>query len=322
MATTSNKWKRLEDGSYTIDVSLKRLIEVVDTKKYNRDDLEKYLNDQEVFSIIPYGKDGDTLLLSTQEEKHNSEELPYGIYSYKYLMRGTEILIPVKDRKEFYASNLDKQKEIAQDLNFFINSKSVYDDLGILHRRGYLFYGPPGTGKTAFIRNFINKEITKDSYILFLDERPSVSMLEAINELNGIKIVVLEEIAMESGKDAAELLRFLDGNETLNNCVIFATTNYPELLEKNLADRPSRFDVMIEMDEMSEKDNKTLYEAFLKREIKENEVPLGGMTAAHIKEICLLHLIHKITLKEAYDKVKSNRIKSKNNFKKNTKIGL
>lgn len=45
---------------------------------------------------------------------------------------------------------------LIKDIRHFIESKDIYDNLGLLHKRGYILYGPPGTGKTSVIKAIAN----------------------------------------------------------------------------------------------------------------------------------------------------------------------
>lgn len=273
-------------------------------------------------SIQTEGK--KSLLAGVRLEEKKSIIPPPGIYAYSNGgMRDPEHLVEFSIRKELYIPAAEAHRKISNDLAIFLDSKKIYEDLGVLHKRGYLLYGPGGTGKTQFIRNFINSEIPKDSYTVFMEEdTPSTNFMKGLDSLPGTKFIIMEEIAAEKNHSMASLLNFLDGEGSINNCVIFATTNYPDLLAQNLTDRPSRFDMTIEVGEMSEEDNKKLYEGFLKRPLLKDEINLTGMTAAYIKEICLLHLTRGWSLHSAYAYVKQSRIKAKNGMVERGSFGI
>lgn len=252
-------------------------------------------------------------------------ELPCGFYKHK---EGSfpfpERLEQMTIREESYFDKNALTKFVKKDIDLFLKSKDLYKEMGIIYKRGYLLYGPPGNGKTGFIRNLIANGIPKESHVIWLTALPSVSMIKSLKSMDTFKVLIIEEITSNNGDNyrVKQLLEFLDGEESPDNCIIIGTTNYPELLEKNIVDRPSRFDMNLEIKDPSPEETQYFFEKFLNRELNKDEVNLKGLSIAYIKEICLRHKMYGITLQECYDQLITNRRAYNNNFVEKNKMGL
>lgn len=138
---------------------------------------------------------------------------------------------------------------IVKEVFDFWEKGDEYIKRGFVYSRGYLLYGPTGSGKTCVI-DLIIKDIIERNGIVFVCERPWV-FNEAVSTFKKIepdrKIVCIfediEAIIKEFGE--YDVLSFLDGEKKMNNVLNIATTNYPEVLNKRVANRPRRFDRVI-----------------------------------------------------------------------------
>lgn len=138
-----------------------------------------------------------------------------------------------------------------------------YDRLGIEPAKGILLYGPPGTGKTLIAKavaneagaNFITvngpemaskwfgeseraiRQIFKRAKqmapcIIFFDEIDSIAPIRGSGDSSAWEKVV------------AQMLTSMDGVESLNNVMVMAATNRPDMIDPALL-RPGRFDKLI-----------------------------------------------------------------------------
>jgi hypothetical protein len=156
----------------------------------------------------------------------------------------------------------DIEEALIQDVKEFIDRKEWYEELGLPHKRGYMFYGLPGTGKTSTIMAFA-QQTRCDVYPIDLNKFNGDQLKEVISEAEA-GIIVFEDIdCMFDGRsirDAAggakeainrnlptfsQFLNILDGIGQRNGQIIIMTTN------KSLDDfddaliRPGRIDVKV-----------------------------------------------------------------------------
>lgn len=255
----------------------------------------------------------------------DATDLPPGVYTLKEADNAPMRLECTPIRDDNYLPMAD-QKALVEDMRLFLKSAEIYKQLdNSIYRRGYLLYGEPGTGKTAFIRNLVKQSIFKNAHIIWLDFIPPTNFLKALSNTGTLKVLIMEELLGEGGNlsyEMKQLLDFMDGEHTIPNSITIATTNYPHFLHKNLADRPSRFDILFEMKRQPENVIKNIMERWLKRPLGENEFDMGSYTLAQLKEICLLHMFHNISLKAATVKLKDQSEKFKNNFTEKKEFGL
>jgi len=138
-----------------------------------------------------------------------------------------------------------------------------YERLGIEPAKGVLLYGPPGTGKTLIAKaianeagaNFISvngpemaskwmgeseraiRQIFKRAKqmapcIIFFDELDSIAPIRGGDDGSAWERVV------------AQMLTSMDGVESLNNVMVMAATNRPDMIDPALL-RPGRFDKLV-----------------------------------------------------------------------------
>jgi len=160
---------------------------------------------------------------------------------------------------------LDK---IKQDLQEAVEWPMKYPDsfkrMGIRPSRGILLYGPPGTGKTL-----LAKAVAKESEANFIQVKgPSLLSMWVGKSEEGVRkiferarqvapcVIFFDEIdslagkrGMDSGTKVTErvlnqLLAEMDGLEDLNDILIIAATNRPDILDTAIL-RPGRFDKIL-----------------------------------------------------------------------------
>ncbi len=175
---------------------------------------------------------------------------------------------------------------------------------GISPRRGLLLTGKPGTGKTLVCKALMNTSPGVTCIVahtgalthpLFVDElyKVAADLSPSIVFLEDIDLVGQGRIRSHySSADALSRLLFaLDGVQNCRNVVTVATTNWLEILDEALKDRPSRFDRVINIDP-PDADQRRNYLNYLARQlplppdIVEHLVErTAGLTPAQIQEV-------------------------------------
>lgn len=161
-----------------------------------------------------------------------------GIYFQQKLSKFDE-LIPLPD------SASDK---VFKNIQEFWAKEEHFRKFGYLWKRGILLWGPPGSGKTCTLQMLSQAIIALGGISVYVNQ-PSITAqgLHIFRKIepNRPCVVLLEDIdAMLSEHPEHEILALLDGELQIDNVVFVATTNYPERLDRRIANRPSRFDIV------------------------------------------------------------------------------
>lgn len=259
-------------------------------------------------------------------------DLPPGQYVYEPGDYGTPTkLTPTSFRQDQYVPLPAINNSIITDINEFIQNESIYRniDKNMCYKMGTLLYGDPGEGKSSLLRNVVQNHLPPDAVTIVIgrDNFPSFGFLNHVKKTlkNRLKVFIFEELTTHTGSnaDAEQLLSFLDGENSIDKSIVFATTNYPDLLPGNIVDRPSRIDKMYKISSPNEEERALLLKHYLKREVTEDEITLTkGMSTAYLKEISIVSLIKKITLEESVDLINKRKDSIKSNFKPTSKFGL
>ena len=253
-------------------------------------------------------------------------DLPSGHYTYgKPSYPRPARLEPLELLHDSYVRVSELYDGVASDLRRFLDSEGVYRSLGFQYRRGFLFYGPPGNGKTSLIRGLIQCELPADAVTIFLSSVPTRAILRGLRALPGrLKVFVFEELgtALESS-NLDRFLSFLDGEDSIDRCLILATTNYPEKLPGNIVDRPSRFDRLVKVGDPTPSVRKELLGRLFAREIRPEELrATEGLSTAGLKELKLLVEVQGESLEHAARILHSYRKRAKEEFADLRPIGL
>ena len=138
-------------------------------------------------------------------------------------------------------------RDIRSDVQAFFHSPERYRQLGIPHRRGFVFAGPPGCGKTLTLKTLAYS--TPAKFITVLGKAnvddDDISRALHLAEKYTPAVVLLEDldrIVQTDGISLSHLLNLLDGLRALNGVLFIATCNEPDKLDPALIHRPSRFD--------------------------------------------------------------------------------
>jgi len=209
--------------------------------------------------------------------------------------------LPTLTWDELILSALLKE-EIMLNLVFPLANREMCRKFDIPWRRGILLGGEPGTGKTTLAKVLCNA-LPKCTVIWVsaesIYECNDVSCLfQAARDL-APTLIIMEDVDFfgqdrNDGKNPilGEMLNQLDGNAPNDGIFILASTNRPDLLDKALANRPGRFDVILEVKQPNLEERTRMITLFSKGKVLSTEVSLeqvaastDGLSGAHLKEI-------------------------------------
>jgi len=177
-----------------------------------------------------------------------------------------EVYVEVPEVKWDQVGGLKQVKqELMESVEWPLKKPEVFKRMGINPPRGILLYGPPGSGKTLLARavateseaNFISikgpeifskwvGESEKAIREVFRRGRTAAPAIIFFDELDAI----VPRRGLGYGDSGAservisQLLTEIDGIETLQNVLVIAATNRPDMLDPAVM-RPGRFDRLI-----------------------------------------------------------------------------
>ena len=177
-----------------------------------------------------------------------------------------EVLIEVPDVRWSDVGGLeDVKQELREAVEWPLKHPDSFKRMGIEPPRGILLYGPPGTGKTLLARavateseaNFIaikgpemlskwvgeSERAVRETFRKARMAAPAIIFFDEIDAVvprrgSGIGDSHVTERVI------SQLLTELDGLEKLENVVVIAATNRPDLIDSALL-RPGRFDRLV-----------------------------------------------------------------------------
>lgn len=204
--------------------------------------------------------------------------------------------------------------EVVKGINDFWSREEAFRKYGLPFKRGILLHGPAGMGKTSTLQLIAREVVSQGGVVMpfhvSLFER-GYRLLRDIQP--GMPLVVfIEDIEMyeasEGYKDAASFLNILDGAESISRTVFLATTNHPEKLSARIINRPSRFDMIIEVLH-PDKEMRRLYLASLAShdeiEVDRYVQDTEGMSFANIKELFIATMILGNSYEESLARLKA-----------------
>lgn len=193
------------------------------------------------------------------------------------------------------------------EMNIFLKSRARYDKYGFSYKRGAILYGSPGNGKSKLIEA-ISEEVTAKNGLTIFMNRPQqlhgiISLITSMrtHNPNRFLLLVMEELdlLLESldRSDQSTFLNMLDGGSSIDNVLYLATTNRPENLQSNIYDRPSRFDLRLEVGKPSIE----CIRAYMEQALRPDDlaacnmdrlmVELDGLSLAALKEFIIAHYV-------------------------------
>lgn len=280
------------------------------------------------------------------DEEQKQVTISPGSYNLIRTIQGVDV-----SRLEFInreiLTTVTNTQNILKEAESFFDNLAVYEELNQPKKRGILLYGTPGMGKTVSIMQAAKDLKDKDAGAVIINW--PTSEIEASDVFKFFTkhseytkdctklILIIEDIGGNSHEGYARrdevsssLLNLLDG---LNNVfklptLIISTTNHPENLMKSLADRPGRFDLMLEIESPNFKERIELVEFIAKRALTEeekhalnesNNKNVKNFSVAHLQEIVIRSRLHNKSISKVVKELIDHSARFKIDFNKQQK---
>ena len=237
-----------------------------------------------------------------------NRKLPPGYYEINADANGRIFfkLVPARDDTLLRFPD-SAAKTVIDGITDFWDREETFREYGLPFKRGILLYGPAGMGKTSTLQIIAREVISHGGIVLNYHHnlfRYGYRTLRAIQPATPL-VVFIEDVELYENQDTisnsnttSTFLNMLDGAENIDRVVFLATTNHPERLSARIINRPSRFDVTIEVP-YPDKEMRTIYLSSLGGDIDAGRYARDteGMSFAHIKEL----FISTVILGNGYD---------------------
>jgi len=192
---------------------------------------------------------------------------------------------------------------VVEEIRKFWDRQHLFDEYGLIYKRGILLWGDPGSGKSCILQIVMEDVIKKGGIVIRFDD-PDL-FLEGMRAFRKIQpetpvVVIMEDIdSIIEVYSESEVLNILDGVNEVHKTIFLATTNYADKLGKRIVNRPSRFDKRFKIG-MPNKEARSIYINHLCREktpealnvdVAQWVADTNNFSIAHIKELFIAVVI-------------------------------
>lgn len=215
---------------------------------------------------------------------------------------------------------------ILNQIKTFWEREVLFQQTGLLHKRGILMYGPAGCGKTSIIRLLCDDIVRRDGIVIMVTNcRLTETALGGIRQIEPRRpiLTIIEDIetfmgGSDESSSARALLALLDGETQVDHIVHLATTNKPDQLEDRIVKRPGRFDLVVGLNHPVADARRAYLENLLHEHVSPEEMDAmvaetEGLGLAHLRELVVASYCLGLDRKETLSRLKTN-------FKKRLKV--
>ena len=225
-----------------------------------------------------------------------------------------EVFVEVPDVTWESVGGLEDTKErLRETIQWPLEYPEVFESMDLNAAKGVLLYGPPGTGKTLLAKavaneaqsNFISVKGPELLNKFVGESEKGVREVFAKARENAPTVVFFDEIdsiATERGggqtdsgvgeRVVSQLLTELDGIEEMEDVVVVATTNRPDLIDSALL-RPGRLDRHVHVPVPDEEARRAIFAVHTREKPLADDVDLNqlsrrtdGYVGADIEAVC------------------------------------
>ncbi|QCS42407.1 CDC48 family AAA ATPase [Natrinema versiforme] len=207
----------------------------------------------------------------------------------------------------------DTKEQLRETIQWPLDYPEVFEQMDMQAAKGVLMYGPPGTGKTL-----LAKAVANEAQSNFISIKGPELLNKYVGESekgvrevfekarsNAPTVIFFDEIDSIAGKRGqrqgdsgvgervvSQLLTELDGLEELEDVVVIATTNRPDLIDSALL-RPGRLDRHVHVPVPDEDARKAIFDVHTRNKPLAESVDLewlasrtDGYVGADIEAVC------------------------------------
>jgi AAA+ superfamily predicted ATPase len=146
----------------------------------------------------------------------------------------------------------DMKASLIEDIQGFFDNREAYKAMQVPWKRGVILHGVPGNGKTISVMALISSLATRQHpvpslYVKSLDACPGPkwSLGQIFQKARAMApcLLIFEDLdSMVTPKTRSYFLNEVDGLESNEGILMIGSTNYLEMLDPSITERPSRFD--------------------------------------------------------------------------------
>ncbi len=206
----------------------------------------------------------------------------------------------------------DAKQELKEAVEWPLKYSKIFEHMNAKPPKGILLYGPPGTGKTMLAKavateseanfiavkgpEFLNKWVgesekaVRETFRKARQASPCVIFMDEIDSITPERGTGSDSNVTE--RVISQMLTEMDGLEALNNVVVIAATNRPDIMDPALL-RPGRFDKSIFIGPPDMESRKKIFEIHTSKKPLDSDVSMEklaelteGCTGADISAIC------------------------------------
>ncbi len=206
----------------------------------------------------------------------------------------------------------EAKQELKEAVEWPLKYAKVFEHMNARPPKGILLYGPPGTGKTMLAKavateseanfiavkgpEFLNKWVgesekaVRETFRKARQASPCVIFMDEIDSITSQRGTGSDSNVTE--RVISQMLTEMDGLEALNNVVVIAATNRPDIMDPALL-RPGRFDKSIYIGPPDKESREKIFKIHTANKPLDDDVDISalaektdGCTGADISAIC------------------------------------